>query len=145
MGQIIVYNTHEEDHTQDPNNFYIGRLKHGVNPLSNPFTFNGQKTSVKKRSFKTREQAINAFEQYFDKLYGKDKDITDAFDRIYEKYKGGEDVYLQCFCKPNACHGDVIAERLQRKLIKEKMAERKAMMQRKKEEINKKDSQKESQ
>ena len=121
MGKIIVWNTNKnEDYSQEENNFYIGRSKNG-NPLSNPFTFNGKKSSIAKLSFKTRDEAIDAFEVYFDRMYGKDKEITEAFDKIYEKYKNGEDVYLQCFCAPNRCHGDVIAERLQQKLIREKM------------------------
>ena len=122
MGKIIVYNSHLEDHTNEPNNFYIGRSKTG-NPLGNPFTHNGVKTSIAKKSFKTREQAIEAFRLYFNQEYGKDSELTQAFDEIYEHYKNGEDVYLQCFCKPNSCHGDVIAEELQKKLVKEKMRE----------------------
>ena len=39
---------------------------------------------------------------------------------IYERYKNGEDIYLQCFCKPLRCHGDFIARILQKKLIMEK-------------------------
>jgi hypothetical protein len=58
-------------------------------------------------------------------MYGSDEEFTKAFDEIYEHYKNGEDIYLQCFCKPKACHGDYIAEQLQRKLVKEKMEERK--------------------
>lgn len=128
MGRIIVYNCHQEDHTSEPNNFYIGRIKDkktklNCNPLGNPFTHNGVGTSVKTLSLKTREDAIRAFEMYFDEMYGVDKELTNAFDEIYKHYKNGEDVYLQCFCKPLACHGDVIADRLQRKLIKEKMEE----------------------
>ena len=122
---IYVYNTHNEDHTNSGEcNFYIGRSKDG-NPLGNPFTHNGVKTSIAKLSFKTREEAIEAYAKYFDALYGKDNDLTRAFDEIYEHYKNGEDIYLQCFCKPLPCHGDIIADRLQRKLIKEKMEERK--------------------
>ena len=121
---IYVYNCHNEDYTSKKNNFYIGRSKNG-NPLGNPFTHNGVRTSLAKLSFKTREEAIAAYEKYFDRMYGVDEDLTKAFDEIYEHYKNGEDVYLQCFCKPNACHGDVIADRLQRKLIKEKLEERK--------------------
>ena len=104
---IYVYNSHQEDYTSKENNFYIGR----GSPLGNPFTHNGVRSIYKTMSFKTREQAIEAYEKYFDE--------------IYEHYKNGEDIYLQCFCKPKACHGDVIADRLQRKLIKEKMEERK--------------------
>ena len=122
MGRIIVYNCHNEDHTSENNNFYIGRSKEG-NPLGNPFTHNGKKSSLAKLSFKTREEAINAYRIYFQKSYGNNEELTKAFDEIYECYKRGEDVYLQCFCKPEACHGDVLAEELQKKLLKEKMAE----------------------
>ena len=51
--------------------------------------------------------------------------ITKAFDEIYECYKAGKEVYLGCFCAPKPCHADVIARKLQQKLIREKMEERK--------------------
>ena len=101
----------------------ICRTKDG-NPLANPFTYNGVKTRLAKLSFKTREEAIDAYKMYFKKMYGLDEGLTKAFDTIYEKYKNGEDIYLQCCCKPLPCHGDFLAEELQRKLIKEKMEER---------------------
>ena len=82
------------------------------------------KTRLAKLSFKTREEAIDAYKLYFKKMYGLDEGLTKAFDTIYEKYKNGEDIYLQCCCKPLPCHGDFLAEELQRKLIKEKMEER---------------------
>ena len=123
MGKITVYNTHQEDYTYKPNNFLICRTKDG-NPLANPFTYNGVKTRLAKLSFKTREEAIDAYKIYFKKMYGLDEGLTKAFDTIYEKYKNGEDIYLQCCCKPLPCHGDFLAEELQRKLIKEKMEER---------------------
>lgn len=130
MGNIIIYNTKTEDFSNKENNFYCGRhknpkTKQNDNPLGNPFTHNGVKTSLANLSFKTREQAIEAFGKYFDTFYGKDEELTKAFDKIYERYKNGEDIYLQCFCKPLPCHCDIIAERLQRKLIKEKIEERK--------------------
>ena len=123
MGKITVYNTRQEDYTYKPNNFLICRTKDG-NPLANPFTYNGVKTRLAKLSFKTREEAIDAYKMYFKKMYGLDEGLTKAFDTIYEKYKNGEDIYLQCCCKPLTCHGDFLAEELQRKLIKEKMEER---------------------
>ena len=123
MGKITVYNTHQKDYTYKPNNFLICRTKDG-NPLANPFTYNGVKTRLAKLSFKTREEAIDAYKLYFKKMYGLDEGLTKAFDTIYEKYKNGEDIYLQCCCKPLPCHGDFLAEELQRKLIKDKMEER---------------------
>lgn len=118
MGKIIVYNTHYDDYTSMPNNYYIGRNKCN-NILSNPFTFNGVKTNLAKLSFKTREEALKGYEQYFDKMYGYDEEFTKKIDEIYEHYKKGEDIYLQCFCKPKACHGDIIAEKLQQRLMQE--------------------------
>lgn len=118
---IYVYNSHVEDHTNEANNYYIGR----PSPLSNPFSHNGVRTVFKTLTFKTRDEAIEAYEKYFDEMYGKDEEFTKAFDEIYQHYKNGENIYLQCFCKPKACHGDIIANKLQRKLIKEKMEERK--------------------
>jgi hypothetical protein len=121
---IYVYNMHEEDFSNKPNNYYVGRSKSG-NPLGNPFTHNGVRKSIAKLSFKTREEAIEAYKIYFKKMYGGDNDLTKAFDEIYEHYKNGEDIYLGCFCKPLPCHADFLAEELQRKLLKEKMEERK--------------------
>lgn len=118
---IYVYNSHIEDFTLKPNNYYIGR----PSILGNPFTHNGVRTNLAKLSFKTREDAIAAYDKYFDTMYGKDDEFTKAFDEIYEHYKNGEDIYLQCFCKPLACHGDIIANKLQKKLIQEKLKERK--------------------
>lgn len=124
MGKIIVYNTKNEDHTTEPNNYYCGRSKDG-NPLGNPYTHNGVKTNLAKLSLKTREEAIEAFGKYFDLMYGTDEELTKAFDEIYDHYKKGEDIYLQCFCKPLPCHCDIIADRLQRKLILDKMVSQK--------------------
>ena len=121
---IYVYNMHEEDHTNEKCNYYVGRSKSG-NPLGNPFTHNGVRKSIAKLSFKTREEAIEAYKIYFKKMYGGDNDLTKSFDEIYEHYKKGEDIYLGCFCKPLPCHADFLAEELQRKLLKEKMEERK--------------------
>lgn len=121
---IYVYNMHEEDFSNKPNNYYVGRSKSG-NPLGNPFTHNGVRKSIAKLSFKTREEAIEAYKIYFKKMYGGDNDLTKSFDEIYEHYKEGEDIYLGCFCKPLPCHADFLAEELQKKLLKEKMEERK--------------------
>lgn len=113
---IYVYNTKVEDHTSHPNNFPIYR---GASPLANPFTHNGKRSNLAKLSFRTREEALKAYEMYFDKMYGFDTAFTKAFDNIYEHYKNGEDVYLQCFCKPLPCHGDFLAKKMQEKLIRE--------------------------
>ena len=124
MGKVIVWNctNSNEDYSAEDNNFYIGRSSKEKSPLSNPFTFNGKRSNLAKMSFRTREEALKAYELYFDEMYGNDEEFTKAFDEIYEHYSKGEDVYLQCFCKPLPCHGDIIARKLQQKLIKERLA-----------------------
>ena len=126
MGKIIVYNMHLEDHSNEMNNFYIGRSKNG-NPLGNPFTHEGKKSEIAEFVVSTREEAIEKYKEYFSEMYGKDNDLTKAFDEIYEHYKNGEDIYLQCFCKPLPCHGDFLAEELQRKLLIEKINMKKSL------------------
>ena len=115
MGSIIVYNIHKEDHTTENCNYYIGR----GSPLGNPYTHIKDKQTLAKYICDTREEAINNYEKYFNEMYGTDKKFTDYFDEIYSHYKNGEDVYLQCFCKPLSCHGDFISKMLQKKLLKE--------------------------
>ena len=122
FGKIIVYNTKTEDHTSEANNFYIGRSR-SRNPLGNPFTHNGVRTNLAKLTVKTREEAIEAYERYFDKAYEIDSEMRSIVDKMYEKYKNGETIYLQCFCKPLPCHGDVIAKKLQERLVRERLSE----------------------
>ena len=88
---------------------FIGELFWGIHLLSNKA----------KLTFRTRNEALNAYRMYFDSMYGTDKAFTEYFDKIYEKYKNGETIYLQCFCKPEPCHGDIILEKLQQKYAKE--------------------------
>lgn len=116
---IHVFNIKQEDHSSDNGYWFIGR----PSVLGNPYTHNGKRSNLAKMTFKTPEEAIKAYELYFEEMYGNDKLFTETFDEIYEYYKTGKDVYLGCFCKPNPCHGDFIAKKLQQKLIKEKREE----------------------
>lgn len=127
MGIIRVINIHKDNNDYSCNDgyFYVGRSKKVSSPLGNPFTHNGKRTSLAKLSFPTVEQAIKAYEMYFDKMYGYDEEFTKAFDEIYDYYRTGKDVYLGCFCAPGPCHADIIAKKLQQKLIREKIKERK--------------------
>jgi hypothetical protein len=123
MGKITVINIKNEDKSLEDGFFYIGRSKKSSSPLGNPYTYNGKRTNIAKLTLRTRQEAIDAYERYFDYMYGRDESFTKAFDEIYECYKSGKDVYLGCFCKPEPCHGDIIAKKLQQKLIKEKREE----------------------
>lgn len=113
---IYVYNRNVEDFSMLENNYYIGR----ENILSNPYTHLPVKDTKAMFQCKTREEAIEKYSEYFDLMYGRNVEFTNVVDEMYEKYKNGEDLFLECYCKPQPCHGDIIAKKLQEMLIKEK-------------------------
>jgi hypothetical protein len=82
---------------------YIGR----GSPLGNPYRINHRTT---------REEAIAKYAEYLpEKIKAKDKPICNELNLIWQMAKRGN-VNLVCFCKPEACHGDVI-----KKLVEEKL------------------------
>lgn len=119
MAGIHVYNRTKETHLGD-NNFQIFR----PSVLGNPYTDIWDRETKAMFRCRTREEAIQKYSDYFDIMYGSNIEFTKEIDKIYEKYKNGEDVYLECYCNPKSCHGDVIAEKLQKKLIKERFLNR---------------------
>ena len=114
---IYVYNREKEDYSMLDNNYPIYR---GVSILGNPYTHLPVKDTKAMFQCKTREEAIEKYDKYFDIMYGNNIEFTKIIDEMYEKYKNGEDIYLGCFCKPQLCHGDIIAKKLQEMFIKEK-------------------------
>ena len=117
---IYCYNCKIEDFSSKPNNVYIGR----GSVLGNPYTHITDKKTKAIYQAKDRDDAIDKYSHYFDLMYGSNLAFTSAIDKIYELYKTGEDVYLECYCKPERCHGDVIKEKLESRLLKEKIQER---------------------
>ena len=126
MGKINIVNISQSDidYSQEPGFFYVGRSKGNKSPLGNPYTYNGKRTNIAKLTVPTAQMAIEMYDKYFDAMYGNDETFTKAFDKIYEAYKSGIDIYLGCWCYPKPCHASIIAKKLQRKLIKEKMKTR---------------------
>ena len=112
---IKVYNRNTENHTGDKNNYPIYR----PNVLSNPYTHIKDKQTLASHVLPTREEAIKAYDHYFDVMYSGNKEFRKVVDEIYEKYKRGETIYLECYCKPLPCHGDIIERKLKKRYIKE--------------------------
>ena len=119
---IIVYNRGKEDHSAHPNNYPIYR---GGSVLGNPYTDKPLKNTLAVFKAKNREEAIQKYDTYFDTQYGRNREFTVVIDEIYEKYKNGETVYLECYCAPLPCHGQIIVKKLQQRLLKEKIKEAK--------------------
>ena len=117
---IIVYNRTVEDHSSNPHNYPIYR---GGSILGNPFTDKPVGKTLAIFQSKSREEAIEKYSSYFDAQYGRNKEFTKIVDEIYEKYRNGEDIYLECYCHPLPCHGDIIVQKMQQRLLKEKIQE----------------------
>jgi hypothetical protein len=97
--QTVVVNIHKE-----PFDVYIGRRGRGQDGyFGNPFRI-GHGIS--------REDAVNGFQKHFAERIEKDT----GFKRRILALKGKR---LGCFCKPKACHGDVIADWLNKMEQKE--------------------------
>jgi Domain of unknown function (DUF4326) len=97
--QTVVVNINKEQF-----DVYIGRAGRGEEGyFGNPFRMgNGI----------SREDAVKGFQEYFTERIEKDTE----FKRRVLALKGKR---LGCFCKPKACHGDVIADWLNKMEQKE--------------------------
>jgi len=112
---ITVVNKYK--HTATENDVYIGR----GSPLGSPYSHLDSKyNNVIKVD--TREEAMELFRSYFDHVKRLDTSSDLAalkFNRalweLLNKAKT-QDINLVCFCKPKACHGDVIKEWLDKQL-----------------------------
>jgi hypothetical protein len=115
---IKVYNVNDEEYF-DENTYLI----HRPYILANPYTHIKDKQTKALFVVPTREEAIEKYSHYFDVMYSGNKQFKAVVDDIYEKYKNGEEIKLGCFCYPQKCHGDIIAKKMQARLIKEKISE----------------------
>ena len=112
---IVIYNRNTESHSKDPNNYVCYR----PSILSNPYTHIKDRQTLASYVVESREKAIEAYDHYFDVMYSGNKEFKATVDEIYTKYKNGETIYLECCCKPLACHCDVIKKKLEKRAIKD--------------------------
>lgn len=113
---ITVFNKTKEEHIGD-NVFYIGR----GSIFGNPFTHIKNKETKAEAVVESREKSLECYEEYFNMMYNSKEWFKEAVDKIYELYKNGTDIYLECYCAPLPCHGDIIKDFLTSKLMKEKI------------------------
>ena len=95
---ITVVNKYKHKPTGE--DVYIGR----GSPFGNPFTH--LKSSKEVIQVETREEAVEAYKTYFKAKLEKDPEFKILVHSI------SKNANLVCFCKPKACHGDIIAEYL---------------------------------
>lgn len=105
---IKVVNKHKHDSTSS--DFYIGR----GSPLGNPYS---SKESSKEyvEKVESREKAIKKYKSWLrEKVQDGDEEIIKELYKILKHEEKEDRVNLVCFCKPKACHGDVIKEFLKK-------------------------------
>lgn len=126
---ITVYNIRKEKH-EGPDVYYIGR----PSILGNPYTHIQDKKTRAEFIVNTREEAVNAYEQYFHYQYESSEKFSNLIDEIYHKHLNGAHVYLGCFCKPAACHGDIIKKILDGWVERTKQEAKQAEIEKRKKE-----------
>lgn len=114
---INVYNITKETHSGE-GNFLCCR---GASVLGNPYTHIKDKKTKAMFIVNDRDTAIDMYSDYFDKMYGINIPFTTEIDKIYNLYKEGIDIWLGCYCAPQRCHCDIIKDKLQKRLLKEKI------------------------
>jgi len=86
---------------------YIGR----PSKWGNPFTHIEDGKTLAKYVVDTREEAVEAYKEWI--TNGEGKYLLDYLDELKDKTLG-------CWCKPRACHGDVLLELLNKLTPKNK-------------------------
>lgn len=125
---IFIYNKNLELFGGE-NNYYIGR----GSILGNPYTHIKDRETKATFVVNSRDDAINQYKHYFDVMYCSNIEYRKTIDEIYDKYRRGEDIFLGCYCKKYPCqdgiihndevlcHGDIIKQKLQSRLMREKI------------------------
>ena len=117
MAEIIRYCLTSEEHDGE-NVFKVCRPE----IMGNPFTFLPKSKTKNKNlvKVKTRDEAMDLYEPYFDAMIKKDKRFKAEWDKMFDAYLKYDTVYIGCFCgKGERCHGDIIAKKLKQRAIKQ--------------------------
>lgn len=115
MAKFIRYCKTQEQHYGD-NVFDVSR----PNILGNPYTHIKDRETKALVKVKTRDEAIELYSPYFDKMYETDVVFKDEVDKLYDAFKKYDIIYIGCYCKPNeSCHADIIIHKINQRSFKE--------------------------
>lgn len=115
MGKIVRYCKLKEEH-EGANCFDVSR----PNLFGNPYTHIKNKETKALVTVKNRDEAIDLYDAYFDRMLLVDERFREEWNRMYEAYVEYGVVYIGCYCNENErCHGDIIAKKLKQRALKE--------------------------
>jgi hypothetical protein len=103
MFDVIVINKYTAKPNQNVKRIYIGR----GSPLGNPWVISDLDT--RDMVCEWHEHSIR--KEWSEALNGGPKTpMINEIIAIANRVKNGEQIALECFCKPKRCHGDFIAK-----------------------------------
>lgn len=115
MAKFIRYCKTQEQHYGD-NVFDVSR----PNILGNPYTHIKDRETKALVKVKTRDEAIELYSPYFDKMYETDEVFKEEVDNLYDAFKKYDVIYIGCYCKPSeSCHADIIIQKINQRSFKE--------------------------
>lgn len=118
MGKIIRYCKTQEQHYGE-NVFDVSR----PNILGNPYTHIKDRETKALVKVKNRDEAIDLYSPYFDKMYEVDELYRNEVDRLYDAFKKYDVIYIGCYCKKDEkCHSDIIIQKINQRLMKETLS-----------------------
>jgi hypothetical protein len=125
MSQIKRYCVLKEEHNGD-NAFRV----HRGYVLGNPYTHIKDKTTKAMVIVKTREEAIDRYERYFENSLKLNEEFRKEFERMVDACMQYDEVWVGCYCsEQETCHADYIIKRLRQECNKRMI---KTLMERKK-------------
>lgn len=104
IGTIRILNKHKDEYSID--DVYIGR----GSVLGNPYTHLPLGQTKAEVLVLSREIAIEKYREYAVYMIKNDKAFRKAMIELVLRFLAGENINLVCYCKPKACHGDVIKD-----------------------------------
>ena len=119
MAKFIRYCKTQEQHYGE-NVFDVSR----PNILGNPYTHIKDRETKALVKVRNRDEAIDLYSPYFDKMYETDEVYRQEVDRLYEAFKTFDEVYIGCYCKTSErCHSDIIIQKITQRSFKDTIKE----------------------
>lgn len=92
------------------------------NIMGNPFTHIKDRKTKALVKVKTREEAIEKYGRYFDKMLVLDKEFKEEFEKMVDACFKYDEVFFGCYCKMDeSCHSDIIMEKVKKECRKRMM------------------------
>ena len=114
MSKLIRYCKLKEEHSGD-NVFDVSR----PNIMGNPYTHIKNRKTKALVKVGSRDEAIERYGRYFDRMLILDKDFKDEFERMVEACFNYNEVYFGCYCNMNEkCHSEIIMEKVKKECRK---------------------------